>query len=41
MTKVYNPYCLINILHHEATGKVLYCEKCIFADCECKKVRAE
>lgn len=37
--KIYNPYCLVSLLHYETTGKPLFCERCIFAD-QCEKYRA-
>lgn len=37
--KIYNPHCIVNYFHYQATGKLLYCQKCVFKDCECKKVK--
>lgn len=34
-----NPLCLINYLHWEATGKMLVCRRCPFAD-GCKEYQS-
>lgn len=39
--KLYNPYCLVNLLYFEIWGKPLYCKDCYAEDCECKKVRSD
>ena len=36
--KIYSPYCLVNFLHYEVTGKTLLCERCPIAD-RCEKYR--
>ena len=36
--KLYMPYCIVNYLHWEATGRTLYCDKCPIAD-RCEKYR--
>lgn len=37
--KLYMPYCIVDYLQWEITGKALYCDECHFAD-RCEKYRA-